>query len=271
MTPLHTQWLCLWMAARLSRSLLVWVAYYLWVAPKVLLAVLAWLMFRRSLHRQFPMFFLYTAFEILQFGVLFPISQSHAHFGGGYERVFSAGIAVSSALRFGVIYEVFRQLFRNYPALAETGRMFFQGVTIFLLLAGIGLAVLMPAKSINLLMLATQTLDRTVSLLQCGLLLSLFIFSRYFALSLRSQAFGIALGLGTYASVQLATSAVLLYVGSTSNPFPNFLTMATYHCCVLIWMFYLLQPERTAYLAWRELPSNDLEIWNQELQRLLQR
>jgi hypothetical protein len=114
-------------------------------------------------------------------------------------------------------------------------------------------------------------LDRTVSVLQCGLLISLFLFSRYFALSWRSQAFGIALGLGIFASVELAVSAVALHLGTFSNRTVILITMATYHCCVLIWMFYLLLPERTAYFTRRELPKQDLEVWNQELQRLLQR
>lgn len=228
-------------------------------------------MVRRRLHRKFPMFFLYTAFEILQFGVLFGISQSHLHFGVDYVRLYSGGTAVSSALRFGVIYEVFSQLFADYPALTGTGKTLFRGVTIFLLLAGVGVAVFMPGKNVDLLMQVTNTLDRTVSLLQCGLLLSVFIFSHYFALSLRSYAFGIALGLGTYASVQMATSAVLLYVGSTSNRLPNFLTMGAYHCCVLIWMFYLAVPERQTHHAVNPLPEHNLDIWNQELHRLLQR
>jgi len=47
--------------------------------------------------------------------------------------------------------------------------------------------------------------------------------------------------------------------------------MATYHCCVLIWMFYLMRPEREAQQAPKTLPKYDLDIWNQELQRLLQR
>ena len=245
--------------------------YYLWVAPHLLLGIVLFAMVRRGVHRSFPMFFLYTVFEILQFGVLFGISQSHLHFGDYYIRLFSGGVAVSSALRFGVIYEVFRQLFADYPALTETGNKLFRGVTIFLLLAGVGVAVFMPGKNVDLLMQVTNTLDRTVSLLQCGLLLSVFVFSRYFALSLRSCAFGIALGLGTYASVQMATSAVLLYVGSTSNRLPNFLTMGAYHCCVLIWVYYLAVPERHTRHAVHSLPEHNLDIWNQELHRLLQK
>ena len=43
--------------------------------------------------------------------------------------------------------------------------------------------------------------------------------------------------------------------------------MATYHCCVVIWLVYLLVPE-TAHSV-KELPENTLEQWNAELQRLL--
>src|SRR5271166_2793047 len=139
--------------------------YYLWIAPHVLLAVILVLIVHRKLHRQFPMFFLYTALEILQFGVLFRMWLSDPHFGGGYERLFSAGMTVSSALRFGVIYEVFGQLLADYPALKESGKTFFRGVTVLLLLTGVAVSFFIPGKSVDLLMFATNTLDRTVSLL----------------------------------------------------------------------------------------------------------
>jgi hypothetical protein len=44
--------------------------------------------------------------------------------------------------------------------------------------------------------------------------------------------------------------------------------MATYHCCVVIWLVYLLAPE-TAGRPVKKLPANNLEQWNAELQRLL--
>jgi hypothetical protein len=245
--------------------------YYLWIAPKVLLVILLWGMVRRGLHRQFPMFFVYGALQVLQSAILIAISRSHLGFGDEYHRMFSVTVAVSSAARFCVIQELFNRFFRDYPVLVGPGKVLLRGATIALLLAAVGLATVAPGESANFLLRATYVLDRTVSVLQCGLLISLFLFSRYFALSWRSQAFGIALGLGIFASVELAVSAVALHLGTFSNRTVILITMATYHCCVLIWMFYLLLPERTAYFTRRELPKQDLEVWNQELQRLLQR
>jgi len=245
--------------------------YYLWVGPHVLLGAILFAMIRRKVYPQFPMFFLYTAFEILQFAVLFTISRSHVHFGESYVRVYSVGLAVSTAIRFAVIHELFRHFFRSYPALDLPGRYLFRGLTVVLLLVATGVAVSAPGNSASFLLNITYALDRTASVMQCGLLISLFIFSRYFALSWRSNAFGIALGLGIFASVELATSAIWLHLGAFGNRAVNLLTMATYHCCVLIWMFYLMRPEREAQQAPKTLPKYDLDIWNQELQRLLQR
>ncbi len=245
--------------------------YYLWVGPHVLLAVVLFAMVRRRLYRQFPMFFLYVAFEILQFVALFTISRSPVHFGVPYIQVYSVGLALSTAVRFGVIYELFSHFFRRYPALEGPGRFLFRGATIVLLLVSVGLAFSAPGKSTNFLHSVTYVLDRTVSVLQCGLLVSLFLFSRHFALSWRSYAFGIALGLGVFACVELATSAIRLYLGDFGNRAVNLCNMAAYHCCVLIWIFYLVRPERVKSQVLNPLPKHNLDIWNQELEHLLQR
>jgi hypothetical protein len=50
----------------------------------------------------------------------------------------------------------------------------------------------------------------------------------------------------------------------------NFLNMATYHACVLIWFYYLLLPQKSATTSAVSLPENTLAIWNRELERLLE-
>lgn len=114
-----------------------------------------------------------------------------------------------------------------------------------------------------------HVLDRAANILQCGLLIGLFLLSSYLGLSWRSYIFGIALGVGIIASVALAVSAIQSQVGYTYNVYLNYLTMVTYHCSVLIWMFYLLAPERSAQYTVKPTPEIDLESWNQELQRLI--
>jgi len=147
-----------------------------------------------------------------------------------------------------------------------------------LLLIAVALAISAPgsaadqisrASTYSSLKSMTFALDRAVTMLQCGLLVSLFLFSRYFVLTWRSHAFGIALGLGVFASVELATSAMRLYFKSSGRIFDD-VNLAIYQLCVLIWMFYLMSPAREPKSRGSALPDYDLEIWNRELQRLIQ-
>jgi hypothetical protein len=243
--------------------------YYLWIAPHILQAVILLLMIRRKLYKQFPIFLLYTAFEVLQFTVLLTV---FVHTGSlsddRYRGAFVLGTAISTALRFGIIYEIFTEVFRNYNALGELSRVLFRWATIILLLIGVALASTHGSGADGFLLIV-PTLDRTVSLMQCGLLMFLFLFSRYFALSWRNYAFGIGLGFGILASLELANSAIRSEIGVGSYLL-DYLGMATYHCCVLIWIFYLVAPERRTHRTPKKLPQDDLEIWNRELQRLLQ-
>jgi hypothetical protein len=244
--------------------------YYLWIAPHVLQGIILFAMVRRGLIRQFPMFLLYTGFEIWQFAVLWMVSMSALQFGGGYFQLYSVGLGLSAAIRFAVIRELFGHLFDRYPALTGPGRSLLRGATVVFLLVALALAASAPGTIANFLSHVTYNLDRVASILQAGLLISLFVFSRYFVLSWRNPAFGIALGLGVLASVELAMSAVRLY-GLVSSTVFDFVIMGSYHCCVLIWIFYLAVPERQAHRAAKPLPENNLDIWNRELQRLLQR
>ena len=79
------------------------------------------------------------------------------------------------------------------------------------------------------------------------------------------------MGLGVLSTIELAVSAIRAETGYAYNVFLNYLALATYHACVLVWAFYLWAPERSPQYAVRILPEADLENWNRELQRLLNR
>ena len=83
--------------------------------------------------------------------------------------------------------------------------------------------------------------------------------------------FGIALGRGISSSVHLATWAVMANGGLPHSRYLlDFLNMATYQVCVLLWFYFLLVPQKSATTSAVSLPENHLDIWNRELERLLQ-
>lgn len=225
-------------------------------------------MVRRKMYKQFPAFFLYTAFEIVQVIVLFTMDLLPWVSGKAWTQGFVCQLAISAGLRFLVIYEVFAHLFRHYAVLRRFGGPLFRGALAGLFVAAVGLAAYAQGGDRSQWMFVLHVAQQTISIMQCGLIVCLFIFSAYLGLSWRNHVFGIAFGMGVFATSELAVSAILYHSGY--HRFLDFVTMGTYQACVLIWMFYILGPAKSMSPASKEVPAHDLEIWNQELQRLLQ-
>jgi hypothetical protein len=246
---------------------LLW--YYLWIAPHLLLVGVAGIMYCRSLVRQFPWFFAYTCFEVVEFGLLFASHQFHIG-GAAYWSLYSVTAVMSTILRFGIILEVLRHLVSSYRVLARVLKPFFRWFAIGLLIMALAFCLYAGGDRSNHSWFVMNMLDRTALILQTGLVASLFLFCRYLNLSWRNQVFGIALGLGVYATLDLITAAIRSQTGLAHAGLLDYVSMAAYHFSVVIWIFYLLRRERTRSGDLDELPTHhEVEAWNQELERLL--
>jgi hypothetical protein len=243
--------------------------HYLWLGPRAFQLVIFVLMMRRKLYREFPVFFSYTLYEAILGISFFILDHDPNVTGAQYWQAYWIVNLGSIALRFGLIWEIFSHVFSPYPALSEFGKMVFRWAAVVLVLVGVAVATYSTGGDGPRIISGVYVIDRTISIVQCGLLLFLFLFSSYFGLSWRSYVFGIAVGLGLYSSQQLVMSSVWVQANLYSpNDMFRFSTMGTYQCCVLIWLFYVLSKEPARRSA-AEIPQNDLEIWNRELSRLL--
>jgi hypothetical protein len=242
---------------------------YLWIAPHALQAVLAAMMIRRKVIQRFPAFFIYTVYEIMQFLVLFTMDHLNSVSADQYTVAWLVGGAGSIALRFAVVHEIFRNVFQSYPALQEFGGVLFRWATVVLMLVAVTLVAYSTGSEVSRYTLSLTIVDRIVDIVQCGLLVLLILLARFLSFSWTSYTFGIALGLGFFASVELGISALRAQYGVLAAPnlFAD-LSMATYHCCVLFWIVNLMRPERERNRV-PSAPAHDLEHWNSALQRLL--
>jgi hypothetical protein len=243
---------------------------YLWIAPHVLLVALAVMMVRRKLVREFPSFFAYTVYEAVQFVALYVMYHGNVLSDYQYTIVWLLGNCGSVALRFAVVYEIFARVFQSYPALQDFCTIVFRWATVVLLLIAIVVLAWSPGYETDRLTTAYTVIDRAVSIVQVGLLILILLLSRFFSFPWRSYAFGIALGVGFFASAQLGIMAIRSEIGvGVYGEFFNMLTMAVYHFCVLFWMVTLLLPERAESRV-TSVPAHNLDHWNDALQRLLQ-
>jgi hypothetical protein len=217
---------------------------FLWITPHVLLGVVAVIAFKRRLYREFPCFLVYVLCEIAGFTLLFALYSFLGITSQAYAYAFSATLLLNIALRFGVISEIARDLFRESRFLQAAARRSLQGVTGLLAAVGVLLAVYAPGNNSVKWHTGISVVNRGAAIVQCGLLLFFLLFSRFLGLFWRRAAFGIALGLGILASADLAMFALRgEFSSKAAKELLNLLRTGAYLICVSTWIGYLLTPE----------------------------
>jgi len=245
------------------------VSYYLWVAPHVLLIPVAIILLKRRLYTKFPIFTVYVCHELAEFVVLFAISHLGHNQGVLYVRAFLSTLAISTALRFGVIQEIFNNVFREEKQSEAVARLSLRWATVALVTIAVLCSIFASGQTSGTLIAGAAWVERAVAMVQCGLVLFLFLFSGLLGVSLQSYAFGMALGFGILSSVELANWAMHTHELSVSAAqVLNLLPTGGYHIAVVVWLAYLLVPARTIVQT-IELPVTQVEEWNLELKRFL--
>lgn len=220
-------------------------------------------MYWRKLHRAFPVFFAYLVSQIMIFSVLFPMYRS-----GNYALFFyTYWICASTSLAIGfkVIHEIFQDVFRPYHTLKDLGSVMFKWAALVMLLVGLVVAA-GSTSDLSPFVQAVMTVQRCVRVIQCGLILFLLVFSRYLGVSWRQTSFGIALGFGSFAAVEL-TMATLHASGHASQTVLNFAIMVAYNFAILVWLTYGLVKSPARENACNLLMS---QRWEQSLTDLRQ-
>jgi len=228
--------------------------YALWIAHPVLQVAIATLMFRRGLHRKFKFFFGYILTQLITFAVIFPTIWR-----GSYAAFCLYWICdgLSVAFGFAVIHEVFVDVFRLFHTLRDLGSVLFKWAGLVMLLVAGVVSVSTNSTLIAPWMQAIITSQRCVRIIQVGMVLFLLFFAHYVGISRRQHSFGIALGFGFFAVIELVL--ICSWVGQhLGDPtVMSILNMAAYNGSLLVWLGYvavkspardastsLLQPQR---------------------------
>jgi len=212
----------------------------LWISQPVLQAVVAVAMFRRRLHKDFPIFFAFTIAQIALFAVEFSVYRWGSH--AVYFDVYWISTAVNLVFEFKIIHEVFLDAFRPYYALQDLGTALFKWAALIMVLVSAVLISISPSWN-DPLVKTIVVAHRCVRVVQCGLVLFLLAFCKHVGLSWRRQGFGIALGFSVFAGTELLTNA-LYSGGHISQDQVNVLNLSVFSACILLWFTYVLLNRR---------------------------
>jgi hypothetical protein len=215
--------------------------YALWIAHPVIQTAIAMVMLRRGLHRKFKFFFAYIVTQVLIFSLIFPSYLKGNYWAFFYLYWFSQ--AVSAVLGFQVIHEIFLDVFRPFHTLRDLGTVLFRWAALVMIMAAGVVSVSSDSKETLPWMQAIITSQRCVRIVQVGIVLLLLIFARYLGVNRKQQSFGIALGFGGFALVELALLASWAG-GHLGNASAQLVNMSAYNASLVIWFAYALVKSR---------------------------
>ncbi len=238
---------------------------YLWVAPHVLLAAVAAVMVRTWRHKDYPIFFSYLLFEILQFCILFAMSRMDSVPGSIYQPIDLFFRAGSIAFRFAIIQEMLEASVARSPSLRKTMAWILRCSAAVLGMLAIAFIGSVYSWSVSRMIVPAYAVNQTFNILQCGLLALVFLWHRFLGLKMRHFSVGIALGMAWVAGLEPLMDTMRNFRVAAPQ-FVDLLEMGAYHISVALWL-YFAQAKAESPSSFVVASFSDARKWALELGR----
>lgn len=223
-------------------------------------AVLVFLI-RRKRRSDAPVFFNYIIFNMFQAVVLAIAQRGSAQ---QYFYVYWATTAVVMMFNFLVLYEIFVNALKPYSAVIDLAKMLAGWAAAFLLITGVLTAFAAGGSHATKVCAAISLIERSIQLMQCGVLLLMGLFGSRLGLSWRAQGMSVALGLGVTSAVGMVESylqAQLTQFATALNMMDGLLWMSV----VALWAYTAAKPEAARASAQSSPTRLILQRWNEAL------
>jgi hypothetical protein len=241
------------------------ISHGIWFVGICLQILLALVLLTKRTWRSHSFFCAYALFN------LFEAALTYAVFRRGLLYFYSFWIceAIGVVLGLAVVREIFTDLFSPHQALRKLATMVFRGAVVALILLAFGV-IYFQSVDVRGIARAILLAAEAARIVEVGLIMFLFLFSSAFGLHWRQNVFGIALGLGMFAAVELVTVTLIGHVSTTTAQVFNLARSISFCASLLIWAGYILAPERDTSSV--EVPKRaQLEQWNQAVMELISR
>lgn len=237
--------------------------YIIWFAAPALQVCIVLVFLKRGLHRDYPFFFNYTILQVISDPILALIG-ARSYSAYYYAYYFYVGLSV--LLSFAVLQEIFKDAFRPYENLRDLSVILFRWSALVVFLVGVMWAVNAGHNAergmiTDVMMLA----DRSVRLMQCGLVFFLLLFNAYLGIPHRSLLFGISLGFGFFAAVNMMVATAVSHHGLITGAALSRINSLAYLATVLVWFGYTLAAAPSKSKAGAEVVLRTQD-WNSALE-----
>ena len=246
----------------------------LWLLGFLLELTLAIVIFRRRLHKKYPLFSTYVVMELLRAIVLAAIGRHHPPYFYGYW----ISECLVALFGFAVVAEIFSKAFEKRLGLQKLGAALFRYSLLLLIVTAVLVAVAAPGHDSDKLIAGILVLKRTQSFVRVGLVGCLFVFVFLLGLPWGNYSIGIAIGFALYGAVESATMLARSYYGAAVNDIWIWSIVTVAPCQRLIWLIYFVRrpsfpPSALAHKEDYSSPRVTTEVskMNEVLESLLER
>jgi hypothetical protein len=235
--------------------------YTIWILSPLFSLATAYILHRGKQSRLFPWFIAYLIFVSINayIGLAVLFLSPSARF---YTYWIGQGVAIGLSLV--VLYEIFTHVLTS--GTLKISKSTFLLITAILVLIAAGLALFEVSAIDNKVFYTILLLTRTVRIVQVGLMLVLAVLSAFFGFYWSSQAFGIAVGFGFYATTELINFTVRTTLGTTVNWLFSWVSVLSFQFAIMVWMIYAAKGRKLPLMA---LPDDKVSPWSEPIERLI--
>jgi hypothetical protein len=225
--------------------------YVLWLTTPLLQGGVLLAMYRRDLQKDYPYFFYYTVLQVASAVILAVLAATSY---SAYYYAYYGNLVLSVLISFAVLQEIFKDAFRPYENLRELSIILFRWSALVVLLVAVMWAINATHNAENGVFTEIMMLgDRSLRLMQCGLVFFLLLFNEYLGIPHRSLLFGISLGFGLFGAVNMLVVTALSHHGFFTSVALSKINSVAYLVAVIIWFGYTLAAAPSKSRAREEL------------------
>lgn len=221
-------------------------AALIWAMAPLLQLLCVYLLYRRKMLEQFKFFASFLVFLTLKNVVLFLCYRYSSPLSWTYFSAYWVGTALDNMFQIVVLYEIFCAAFKPFVGLQDLAKMVFKWAAGSIMFIGLMVFMSGPTEAgprYHWVMTVLVDFERIVCVMECALLMFLFIGSQHLAISKRNRVFGFALGFGFEAFFQLMVYSTLLNAHISKLPRYKELVPLVYSISLVLWSVYLAAPE----------------------------
>ena len=237
----------------------------IWIASPILQLLCVFLLFKRKLLPQFKFLASFFVFITIKAGVLFLCYRYSSPQSWTYYSAYWTATAMQDVFMIAVLYELFCAAFKPFAGLQDLAKVVFKWAAASIFFIGFLVFASIPSTQgmkFNWLILGVYDFERIVRVMECALLMFLFIGSNHLGVSKKNRVFGFALGFGVDAFFQLVVYSAMVTSHISGLHRLGEILPVVYFASLLIWVVYLVQPERQRETI--QIPLNSpLLRWNE--------